>query len=103
MNFSFHPEAENEFDDAVGYYEDCEPGLGFDFAREIQATILNITDYPGLWPEIEKQVRRCLVRRFPYGVLYSLEPSGVFILAVMHLHRTPDYWKHRRGTDQPGS
>jgi plasmid stabilization system protein ParE len=96
MNFSFHPEAEKELGEAVGYYEDCEPGLGLDFAREVQAAIRNITDYPKLWPEIEKEVHRCLVHRFPYGVLYSIELDGVFILAVMHLHRVPDYWKHRR-------
>jgi len=34
--------------------------------------------------------------RFPYGVLYSIEPDRVYILAVMHLHRHPDYWKSRR-------
>jgi threonine/homoserine efflux transporter RhtA len=40
-------------------------------------------------------VRRCLVNRFPFGVLYSLETTGVFILAVMHNRRRPDYWKSR--------
>jgi len=45
---------------------------------------------------LEDDVRRCLTHRFPYGVLYSIEPSTIYILAVMHLHRDPDYWKHRR-------
>jgi len=35
------------------------------------------------------------VKRFPYGVLYSEEADGIFILAVMNLHRAPDYWKRR--------
>ncbi len=96
--FSFHPEADEEFVEAVAYYEGCEIGLGLDFAREIHAAIRNALDYPALWPEIEDEVRRCLVHRFPYGVLYSTEPHGIFILAVMHLHRNPDYWKHRLGT-----
>jgi hypothetical protein len=95
MNIVFHPEAEAEFTDAIEYYENCEYGLGLDFAREIQATIRNVADYPAMWPKIEDQVRRCLVHRFPYGLLYCVEPGGVFLLAVMNLHRDPDYWKHR--------
>ena len=95
MSFSFHPEADHEFIEAAAYYEDGEPGLGLDFSREVYATIQNALDYPTMWPEIEDEVRRCLVHRFPYGVLYSIEPHGIFILAIMHLHRDPDYWKHR--------
>ena len=97
MTFDFHPEADEEFVESVEYYEDCEPGLGIDLSREVYATIKNVVDYPTMWPEIEADVRRCLVHRFPYGVLFSMEPHGIFILAVMHLHRDPDYWKHRVG------
>jgi hypothetical protein len=95
MSFAFHPAAEEEFVEAIAYYEHCEPGLGLDFSREVYACVQNALDYPALWPEIEREVRRCLVHRFPFGVLYSIEPQGIFILAVMHLHREPDYWKHR--------
>ncbi len=42
-----------------------------------------------------REVRRCQTKRFPFGVLYSEEAKGIFVLAVMHLHRDPDYWKHR--------
>lgn len=100
MNFAFHPEADEEFVAAVAYYEDCEPGLGLDFSREVYSTIRNALDYRDMWPEVEAEVRRCLVHRFPYGVLYSIEPYGIFILAVMHLHRAPDYWKDRLGTSR---
>lgn len=97
MNFSLHREADEEFIKAVAYYEECESGLGLDFSREVYACIQNAIDYPTMWPEIEKEIRRCLVHRFPYGVLYSIEPHGIYILAVMHLHRDPDYWQHRPG------
>jgi len=82
------------------YYEACDAGLGLDFSLEVYATIQNAINYPTMWPEIEDEVRRCLVHRFPYGVLYNIEPGGIFILAVMHLHCAPDYWKHRLGTGQ---
>ena len=98
MKFSFHPEADEEFIEAIAYYEGCEIGLGLDFSREVHASIENALDYPTMWPEIDDQVRRCLVHRFPYGVVYSAEPHGIFILAVMHLHRVPDYWRHRTGS-----
>ncbi len=95
MTFDFHPEAETEFHAAIDYYEECEKELGYDFAIEVYSVIQNILDYPRAWPVIEQDVRRCLTNRFPYGVLYSIEPDRIFILGVMHLHRTPDYWKHR--------
>ena len=97
MTFSFHPEAEEEFIGTVSYYEGCDPGLGLDFSREVFASIQNVIDYPTLWQRIEGDIRRCLVHRFPYGVLYTIEPDGLFILSIMHLHRDPGYWKHRLG------
>jgi hypothetical protein len=95
MTFSFHPEAEIEFYEAIRYYDVCEEKLGYDFSIEVYSTIQNIVDYPGAWPILEDDIRRCLTNRFPYGVLYSIEPDEIFVLAVMHLHRDPDYWKER--------
>ena len=95
MTLSFHPEAEAEFFEAIEYYEECREGLGHEFAVEVYSTLDRILCFPQAWPLLEGDVRRCLVRRFPFGVVYSHEPSGVFVLAVMHLHRDPDYWKHR--------
>ncbi len=95
MTFSFHPEAKSELNEAVDYYEKCESGLGYDFAIEVFACIQNIINYPTAWPVIEENVRHCLVNRFPYGVIYSIEQDEIFILAVMHLRRHPDYWKDR--------
>jgi len=95
MTFSFHPEAEKEFLEAINYYEDRECGLGYDFSIEVFATIQNIVIYPTAWPAVEEGVRRCLVHRFPYGVIYSIEQEEIFLLAVMHLRRHPSYWKNR--------
>ncbi len=96
MTFVFHPEAETEFHAAIDYYEECEAGLGLDFSIEVFTAIQNMVDYPAAWPVLDDDVRRCFVHRFPYGVLYSIEPDRLYILAVMPLHRDPDYWKARR-------
>ena len=95
MIFEYHPEAKSEFFETINYYEECEEGLGYDFSIEVYSAIQNIMYYPLAWPILEGDVRRYLTNRFPYGVLYSIEPDRIFILAVMNLHRDPDYWKHR--------
>jgi hypothetical protein len=96
MNFSFHPEAENEFNTAIDYYEEIESGLGYDFALEVYLTIRRAVEFPKAWTLLEGDIRRCLVHRFPYGILYSEKEGGIFILAVMNLHRNPKYWKRRK-------
>ncbi len=96
MKWSFHPESEIEFHTAIDYYEECEAGLGEDFAIEVNTAIQNILAYPEAWPTQDGDIRRCLTNRFPYGVLYSIESDGIFILAVMNLHRNSDYLKNRK-------
>lgn len=95
MSYSFHPEAEIEFREAIEYYESREEGLGFDFAHEVYSAIGRAAEHPRAWPMLDGDIRRCQTRRFPYGVLYSQEKNSIYVLAVMHLHRQPDYWKHR--------
>ncbi|OGH56876.1 MAG: plasmid stabilization protein [Candidatus Lindowbacteria bacterium RIFCSPLOWO2_12_FULL_62_27] len=96
MIFTFHPAAETEFIEAVDYYEKCGKGLGYDFSMEVYSAIRNVVDFPKAWPIVEGDARRCLTNRFPFGVLYSIEPDRIFILAIMHLRRHPDYWKERK-------
>ncbi|HPB82497.1 MAG TPA: type II toxin-antitoxin system RelE/ParE family toxin [Spirochaetota bacterium] len=95
MNFIFHPDAVIELDDAVAYYEEIETGLGIDLAAEVYSAVQRACTMPGGWTTMTGDVRRSLVKRFPYGVLYSHEDGFIFIIAVMHLHRDPEYWKDR--------
>jgi len=95
MTFSFHPEAETEFFRAIDHYERDKRGLGYDFSIEVYSAIQKIIAYPLAWPVLEGEVRRCFTKRFPFAILYVVERDGIFILAVMHLHRAPGYWKNR--------
>ena len=95
MKYSFHPEAEFEFVQAIEYYEEREEGLGQDFAVEVYSAIERAVSYPKVWPILKEDVRRSLVRRFPYGILYAEQDKEIYIVAVMHLRRNPDYWKNR--------
>ena len=69
MIFWFHPEAEEEFLEAVEFYEEHETGLGYDFSVEVLATIRNIVAHPDSWPVLDDDIRRCLTNRFPFGIL----------------------------------
>ncbi len=102
MRVYFHPDAEAEFDRATEYYEQLQPGLGIEFAEEIYATITRIIQYPDAWSALSKNSRRCLVNRFPYGVVYQIKSRSLRIIAVAHLHRRPSYWKERIQQNQGG-
>ena len=96
MNIEFHPEAAEEFEAAVEWYEERETGLGLDFAVEIHAAIQRAAAMPDAWTQLAGNVRRVLVNRFPYGVLYEPGSRSLLVLAVMHLRREPGYWMTRR-------
>lgn len=95
MNYSFHPEAEKEFQESINYYEDCREGLGYEFAREIYSAIQSIVEYPKSWPLFEGNIRRRLIHRFPYGIFYFQDINEIYILAIIHLNRDSEYWKTR--------
>jgi plasmid stabilization system protein ParE len=96
MKYRFHPEAESELNEAVDYYDACQEGLGLEFAREIHATIENIREFPLAWTPLSQNTRRCLVSRFPYGVVYQPKGDEIVIIAIMQLNRKPDYWSERK-------
>ncbi len=95
MNYSFHPEAKEEFLESISYFEECRLGLGLEFSKEIFSTIQRILHFPSAWSKFSENTRRCLANRFPYGVIYQIVKEEVIIIAVMQLNREPDYWKKR--------
>lgn len=95
MSLSFHPLAERELNDAASYYEAEGAGLGAAFLGEVERAIAAIAQFPDSGTQMSEVVRRKLVRRFPYGVLYSVDAEELRILAIMNLHRRPFYWRGR--------
>ena len=87
--------AQRELDEAIAYYESQLPGLGRAFLKEFLSGTARIQFFPEAWHPFSKNTRRCLLRRFPYGVIYSIEPAEILIIAVAHLHRKPGYWQDR--------
>ncbi len=92
----FHPEAEAEMNDAAGWYEKQQENLGKRFLASVQDAINRIQLDPELYPVVEADAHRCLTRIFPFGILFRITPGIIVIMALMHLHRDPDYWKGRK-------
>ena len=103
MDYQFHPAAEAEFEEAAHRYDEVSVELGDRFVAEIEAAIERICENPEWFRRLTPRVRRCLVRTFPYGVLFEADSGRIFIVAVMHLHRHPDYWKWRSAEGGEGA
>ena len=95
MVASFHDLAKVELNEAAQYYERESPGLGTAFLAEVEHSTAAILQYPEASPIIVGSLRRRLLRRFPYGLIYRVKPERVRILAVMNLKRRPAYWVDR--------
>lgn len=95
MTYSFLAPAQRELEEAVNFYDDLRPGLGAQFAGEVENAIHRILQNPQVWPKLSRAVRRCRLRRFPYGIVYQFRQDHVLIVAVMHLRRQADYWRDR--------
>ena len=95
MRYEFHPEALDEYEAAARFYAGCQVGLELRFIACVESAFRQVSEAPARWRPFEEDVRRCLVRVFPYAVLYSLEPDYVLVIAVMHCSREPGYWRRR--------
>ena len=95
MRVSFNQLAERELNEAAEYYQRESPLLSAAFLAEVEHTCAQITEYPEGAPAVLGAIRRRLLRRFPYALLYRLHGDTVRILAVMNLKRRPAYWTGR--------
>lgn len=81
--------------EAARFYETQSPGLGRDFLEDVEQAVQSIVRHPEAGPIIAEGIRRRILRRFQFGVLYAVEPDAIVVVAVMHLRRRPGYWKNR--------
>jgi plasmid stabilization system protein ParE len=95
MRLEFSPGAQAEFSDGESYYERQVPGLGARFRADVRDALKRLSHWPLAAPVERGQIRRMILSRFPYKLLYSVETDCIYIIAVAHLHRAPDYWVER--------
>lgn len=93
---TFHEEADSELYEAALYYEERATDLGLAFLDEIEKTSQQILANPMAHQRVGGEVRQALVSRFPYSVLYVIEPDErIRVIAVAHQKRRPGYWWKR--------
>lgn len=97
MKVLFLELAEAELDDSVRHYEEQLAGLGDQFLVEVNACLARIVQFPEAYQAVGQYARRCLLSRFPYGVIYQYRPDAqmVLVVAIAHMHRQPEYWIRR--------
>lgn len=96
MQFDIHPAAEAEVEDAMEWYEAQRAGLGVEFNEAVGAALDRIEERPVCGWKYKDQGQRVLaLDRFPYCIYYSVEENAIFIHAVAHQRRKPDYWQNR--------
>ena len=90
MRVEFHVESARDLNAATGYYNDLQPGLGDALHREVIAAIDRVIAHPHQSAVVERDIRRCLVRRFPYSILFRIvTPRLLRILVIRHHRRHP--------------
>ncbi|MBW4645788.1 MAG: type II toxin-antitoxin system RelE/ParE family toxin [Goleter apudmare HA4340-LM2] len=84
MKYVFHPQALSEYAEAVQYYTGNRAELGQAFIDAVEEAVNRIRQSPTRWHIIDEDIRRCLTKKFPYGILYTIEQDYILILAFMH-------------------
>jgi mRNA-degrading endonuclease RelE of RelBE toxin-antitoxin system len=100
MKIRILDEASIELDEAFHYYEYEQENLGYRFIDRFKYTLSLIKVYPNGWQQLSNKVRRCLIKSFPYGIIYQVREEEIIIVAVASLHRKPNYWTKRLKNSQ---
>ncbi len=97
MKFSIHfrPEAEQDIEEAAKWYEQQRAGLGYDFLQEVEKTAQRVSENMMGFEKVHKNLRRAVIKRFPFNLFYLYEQKTVIIIAVIHGSRHPKKWQYR--------
>lgn len=95
ISYRFLTPAEEEMTEAALFYEAASSQLGSDFLDDVQRAIDGLCNYPLAGERLTSDLRRTLLHRFPFTLIYSLEENVIVIIAVAHESRRPGYWKSR--------
>jgi hypothetical protein len=93
MHVRFLLPAGREMAQAVDYYLSVDDRVGARFFAEFQSTLSRIKEWPEAWMPLGPGIRRCRVKGFPHGVIYSIEADTLIVVSVMDLRRHPDSWR----------
>lgn len=97
-----HSAARAELDEAMAFYESRASGLGIDLQSKVEAAVAKIQESPEMWPPHKRSgFRKYFVERFPFMVFYMELVDCIWVAAIAHGSRRPDYWRRRRREQEP--
>ncbi|NBD16114.1 MAG: type II toxin-antitoxin system RelE/ParE family toxin [Cyanobacteria bacterium] len=91
----FRPEVQEEVNEAYNWYEKQKLGLGDEFLDSVEQTLNRVSSMPESYQVAYRDVRRAVVKRFPYAVYYRVISSRVVVTAIFHVRRDPKSWQTR--------
>ena len=97
MNYTlrYTPEARDELQEGYDYYSSKSERVGDDFLDKIEATIAHIERSPTLSPIVAHDIRKAVVQKFPYIILYHIVNERIIILSIFHTKQDPQKWMKR--------
>jgi plasmid stabilization system protein ParE len=95
LRLVFRPEAEEEIAASAEWYELRRAELAAEFLRALDAAVASVTRSPLRFPELHPGMRRCLLRRFPYSLIYSVSSEEIVIISCTHWRQNPRRRKWR--------
>lgn len=95
VEVDFTEAAEADVVDALDWYGRHGKAVAVHFLAELDAAVKRISDSPLRFAEVHKDVRRILLRRFPYALFYRILDDRIRVLACFHTRRDPQIWRAR--------
>ena len=89
------PAAAAEIETAYRWYEKEREGLGSEFLEAVEKMVKAIAESPERFPVIRRDIRRAVLRRFPYSIFYRIVSGHVVVIACFHGKRNPRVWRSR--------
>lgn len=95
LKLSYHNLAEAEIDSSLSWYEERSRQAFDHFRIRLITTLSSIPKFPERFPCVYDEFRSARVKKFPYKVIFRIEQDTIFVIALAHDKRNPEYWKDR--------
>lgn len=95
MRVDFHPAATDELEISADWYAQRSPAAALGFAIEVDAALKKIESDPARFPHIDQRHQACGVHRYPSQIVFRNDGTGIYVVAIAHAKRRPNYWRER--------
>jgi plasmid stabilization system protein ParE len=90
------PAARVDYDESFDWYAGRSPAAARHFSRSVDEALRAIGENPEMFAAVDPVHRACLVKQFPYSIVYRIEPERIVVMAIAHAKRRPGFWRGRK-------